>query len=283
MAIKFKCSCGKDISVPDAFAGKNGKCPKCQQPVKVPGGASTPSKPPSTPKSKPAPTSVGAPRLDSLLDDVGLKKQTGPICPKCATPIKAGAKVCVSCGLNFETGEQIKGFNANVERPEFDNPYLQEAALNMRRELLSEERRDKASMPWWMIMSFLIGAVTLCAAGVVIVDGQFGEKADPATFTGKIQNLPVYGVLGATVFITGSAIAIFAHLSIVGFMFGKSAMKGIGCFIGLWLASLPIGIANWADCKAAVKAIGIAMALIGFGHYLIVKGGGWNVFNPIFN
>jgi len=34
-------------------------------------------------------------------------------------------------------------------------------------------RRARAALPWWVLMSFLIGAMTLCAAGIVIVDGVF--------------------------------------------------------------------------------------------------------------
>ena len=30
MPIKFKCSCGQVLSVPDKMAGKQGKCPKCK-------------------------------------------------------------------------------------------------------------------------------------------------------------------------------------------------------------------------------------------------------------
>lgn len=35
--IKFSCSqCGKNITAPDHFAGKRGKCPGCKQPVNIP-------------------------------------------------------------------------------------------------------------------------------------------------------------------------------------------------------------------------------------------------------
>jgi hypothetical protein len=35
--IKFSCGhCGKNVSAPDHFAGKRGKCPGCQKPVQIP-------------------------------------------------------------------------------------------------------------------------------------------------------------------------------------------------------------------------------------------------------
>jgi len=35
--IRFSCECGKKIKVPSSYAGKNGKCPKCKNRVRVPG------------------------------------------------------------------------------------------------------------------------------------------------------------------------------------------------------------------------------------------------------
>jgi hypothetical protein len=184
--------------------------------------------------------------------------------------------------LNFETGEQLAGFALKQELPEFKNIFLQEAADNMRRDDVMELRRDKAAMPWWVIMSFLIGAVTLCAAGVVIVDGKFGTPADESTFFGKVQRLPVFTVLGMTSGITGIAITIFAHLSICAFAFSRSILQGIGCFILPLLFSFFYGIKHWADNKAAVKAIITAACFIGFGSFLIVQGGGFGLIQAVF-
>ena len=36
MPIKVTCECGKVTNVPDAYAGRTGKCPACKRPVKVP-------------------------------------------------------------------------------------------------------------------------------------------------------------------------------------------------------------------------------------------------------
>lgn len=269
MPIKFKCSCGHVLSVPDKFAGKTGKCPKCQKAVKVPLPKA------ATATAAKAATAVPAGLMDSLLDEAGLVKRTGPICPKCSADIRPGAVVCTKCGLHFEQGEQLVGFDAQTLRPEFDNPFLQEASDNMVRDLDMDLRRDRASMPWWVIMSFLIGAITLCAAGVILVDGNFGEPAPENTFIGGLQRLAVFTVLGMTATITGLAIVVFAHLSITFFGFTKSMGKGLACFFLPLLFSIPYGVMNWSENKAPVKAIIVASIFIGLGVFLVVRGDGF--------
>lgn len=299
MPIKFQCTCGHVLTVPDNAAGKNGKCPKCQATVKVPvpkaasstsGGATagktakpnTSSKPASAKAaaSKPvatASTEVTTPVgvMDSLLEEAGLTRRKGPVCPKCAADIRPGAVVCISCGLKFESGESLTGFKSQTTRPEFDNIYLQEASDDMVRDTIMDLRRDRASMPWWVIMSFLIGAVTLAAAGVVIVDGKFGEPAPEGQFIGKLQRLQVFTTLGLTVLVTGLANVLFAHLSITFFGFTKSVVHGLACFFLPILYSVPYGIMNWSENKAPVKAIMMASIFIGFGVFLIVSGDGF--------
>ncbi len=282
MAIKFKCSCGHILSVPDHFAGKNGKCPKCQQQVRVPKpagptAAQAAGKPAPSGKAKPATTPqppVGGGKLDSLFDDAGLVQKTGPVCPTCGSEIRPGTVICTGCGTNLETGERMKGFTAESSGPEFDNPYLQEAADNMRRDMVMDTRRSKAAMPWWVLMSFLIGAITLCAAGVVIVDGIAGAEASPDTFTGRLQKLPIPATLGATIGITGLAIAFFAHLSVCVFAFAKNVWHGVACFFLPFLVSLPYGVMNWGENKAPVKAMITAAIFIGLAVFMIIMWGG---------
>ncbi|MFK7737873.1 MAG: hypothetical protein AB8B50_17710 [Pirellulaceae bacterium] len=290
MPIKFKCPCGQTLSVSSKLAGKQGKCPKCQKAIKIPSpkGRATSSSgkaAPAGPKpgkvkaskhaSAPSPAVGGA--LDSLLDDAGLIQKSGPTCPDCMTDIRPGTVICTNCGYNFESGEKLTGFDAKHEGPEFDNLYLEEASKNMERDLVMQSRRDKSEMPWWVIASFLIGVLTLCAAGIIIVDGKFGTPDPEDTFIGKIQRWPVFTTLGLTSLITGIAISVFSHLSIVIFGFGKSVQQGLLCFFLPVVYSVVYGIMNWVENKAPVKAIIMASVFIGLGVYLIVQGGGFNL------
>jgi hypothetical protein len=229
----------------------------------------------NTPKAA-APVQVAAAtptnKFDSLLDDAGLKKKTGPVCPKCGAGIRPGTVLCTGCGLNFETGEMSTGFEAATLSMEFRNEFLQEAAHNMSRDGVMEERREKSGIPWWMIMSYLIGAITLCAAGVVIVDGNFNEPAAAGTFLGNIQRLPVLVVLGLTAMVTGSCISSFAHLSIVVFGFKQSIGKGFLCLL-IPFFSFIYGIIHWADNRQAIMAILTSIFTVSAGIAMIVMGG----------
>lgn len=280
MPIKIKCSCGQSLAVSSKMAGKTGKCPKCGKALKIPAG--NPKQPAASSQtaavSAKAGGQTGGPAdLDSLFDEAGLVKKAGATCPKCAKDIKPGTVICTSCGHNLETGEQLAAFNAKSAAREFDNLYLQEAADNMRRESMMETRRDKAQMPWWVIMSFLIGAITLCGAGVVIVDGMFGDLAPENTLIGKVQRWPVFITLGLTAMITGLAITIFAHLSITVFGFTKSIKHGIACLLLPLAYSIIYGILNWVENKAPVKAIMMALIFISLGVFLIIQGGGFGL------
>jgi hypothetical protein len=277
------------------MAGKTGKCPKCQKPLKIPataagtsaksgssaaaasGSSGSKGKKVSAASSAMAAQSDATGGLESLFEDAGLTQQRGPTCPECDAPIKPGTKICTSCGWNFETGEKIKGFQAKSAGAEFDNLYLQAASENMVRDLEMDKRRDRSAMPWWVIMSFLIGAVTLCGAGVVIVDGAIGTPMAETTLIGKVQRWPVFITLGLTALITGLAITIFAHLDITAFGFRKSWKQGVACLFLPLIYSIIYGILNWVENKAPVKAIMMALVFIGLGCFLIVQGGGFQL------
>lgn len=286
MSIKFKCKCGHVLSVPEKLAGKSGKCPKCKETVKVPVPKAAKQASAKQPSGASAANAMGggamAGMLDGLLDDAGLTQKSGPTCTNCMVSIKPGTVICTNCGLNFETGEKIKGFDVKASGPEFENMYLQEAADNMVRETVMESRRDKAAMPWWVIMSFLIGALTLCAAGVVIVDGKFGTPEPETSFIGKVQRWPVFTTLGLTSLITGVAITVFAHLSITFFGFTRNVWQGLACFFLPLLYSLIYGIMSWTENKAPVKAIMMALVFIGLGVFLIMRAGGFGLITSAF-
>lgn len=313
MPIKVKCACGQVLNVPDDKAGKSGKCPKCQKVVQIPaaaaaGSGASPSAAPAARSAAPATATATSPskaaanksanagkptakpaasvapvagKLDSLFEEAGLTKRTGPICPKCAAAIKPGTVMCTSCGLNFESGEQALGFAAKIEQQEFKNEFLQEAASNMVRDVVMDQRREKAGMPWWMIMSYLIGAITLALAGVVIVDGKFGTPSPEGSFIGNVQRLPVFVTLGVTAMITGLCIHTFAHLSIVVFGFMQSWGKGFGCLLVPFF-SYTLGIMNWADNRQALTAIGMSILTVGIGIFLIISGGGFDTLRTVF-
>src|SRR5436190_20000453 len=93
MPIKVQCACGKAFAAKDELAGKTVKCPGCQQPLKIPGGAPASAKAPaksaaataakaagkppaakapSAPAARPSPAAAPA-TSDSLFDEIGLQ------------------------------------------------------------------------------------------------------------------------------------------------------------------------------------------------------------------
>lgn len=296
MPIKLKCNCGQLLNVPDTAAGKAVKCPKCQSAVRVPSAtaatvptsAASPAaktaqakpaqaKPAQAPKPTAPAAQVAAPRpvMDDLFDEIGLTKKTGPVCPKCGGSIQRTAALCTHCGFNLQTGEQAIGFEARIEREEFKNPFLQEAAANMHADVLSEERHAKSGTPWWMLVSFLLGACFIGVAGIVIVDGTMNEPADAGTFLGKLQREKFGVVAGVTFAAVGSMISFFAHLSIVIFAFNKQVSTG---FMALFIPFYDIyfGIKTWADNKSGIYGLIIGSVLSGLGFWLNMFAGGIN-------
>lgn len=278
MPIKLKCNCGQVLNVPDAMAGKAGKCPKCQATLRIPAaasasaaGAAAPAKPATAkPAAVAAPAAAG---MDDLFDEIGLTKKTGPVCPKCGGSIQRNAALCTHCGFNLQTGEQATGFEARIEREEFKNPFLKEAADNMHADVLSEERHAKAGTPWWMLVSFLLGALCIGAAGIIIVDATMNEPAEEGTFLGKLQRERFGVVAGVTFATVGGMISFFAHLSIVIFAFGKKAGLGFAALL-VPFYNLYFGIKTWADNKSGIYGLIIGSVLAGLGVWLTIASGG---------
>src|SRR4029079_4843735 len=138
--IKVQCTCGKAFAAKDELAGKTVKCPGCQKPLKIPGGApaaakasgklaaaaksaagkhaavgagsgETPAvKAPAAPAAAPATT-------DSLFDEIGLQAaaaNTRP-CPGCTEPMPIDAVVCIKCGYNSNLGRRMQTMKVGGE------------------------------------------------------------------------------------------------------------------------------------------------------------------------
>jgi hypothetical protein len=154
---------------------------------------------------------------------------------------------------------------------------LQQAVDNMRRDKMVESRREKAAMPWWVLVSFLIGAIVLCGAGVVLIDANFGEPDPPETRMGRLQQLPVLVILGGTACLTAAVLSLFAHLSICAFGFEKKLWQGVACFFIPFLYSLPYGIMNWSENKAPVKGLMVAAGVAGAGIFMVMYAGSFRM------
>ena len=115
MAITFQCSCGKDISVADEHAGKQGRCPQCGKVIAIPrpAGASAAPAVPVAPlaAATPSPAADAAPaqrRLVSCVPD----KEGAKYFVQGTTPGRLAADVAEffdDQGYRLETGTRVDG------------------------------------------------------------------------------------------------------------------------------------------------------------------------------
>ena len=81
MAIRVKCSCGKQVQAANEQAGRKVRCPSCQALVRLPG-------------EREEPAGYGVEQVRK--------------CPGCKREWPPDAVVCIDCGYNFETGRKMR-------------------------------------------------------------------------------------------------------------------------------------------------------------------------------
>ena len=186
MPIKVTCQCGQSFNAKDELAGKAVKCPKCQQPLRIPAAANPAAKAPAAKASaakKPAPPSdpLGG---GSMFDEVGLKQHaagTRP-CPGCAEPLPQEAVVCVKCGYNTKLGRRMTTTNASGGGDEQAGhgavaaDQLERAAQTMEEDKEAEKATTNEGLPWWVYLILL--AVLLGFLGTMIVIANKPEPKD---------------------------------------------------------------------------------------------------------
>jgi len=205
MPIKVQCTCGKAFAAKDELAGKTVKCPGCQKPLKIPGGAAAaakaPAKPAAAAKSAPAaagsakPPAVKAPAVkapaapvaapattDSLFDEIGLQaaaKNTRP-CPGCTEPMPIDAVVCIKCGYNSNLGRRMQTVKVGSEggvggHGAIVEDLMNKAAETMEGDAEEEKKKTKSGMPWWFFLIILILLIGF-AAWMLLVWGKEEPK-----------------------------------------------------------------------------------------------------------
>jgi len=105
--------CQKNMQVPDNAAGRNVRCPVCNnafvvpalQPVGATAGAASASRPAVVSTPAPAPTSNGGavktPSMGSITLSGPAPQASGPpkVCPSCNSKLEEGAIACADCGF----------------------------------------------------------------------------------------------------------------------------------------------------------------------------------------
>ncbi len=285
MPIAVACSCGQKFAARDELAGKTVKCPKCQKPLKIPGGASAaaasggatagaraPQRTPQAGQSAPA-KPVGG--ISDLLDEAGFsapKPHAGPRCPACDAPMQPGAVLCVECGFNTQSGQRLAtlgegGIALTAGRPMTDGEKMVAKAA---RELAEAPIATKGSqfgdvrsigawiLPIFLPILLLIAlAVTLYWGGVIAGQVLLIFRAIAAGEWGLI--IP-FGLI-----LLGTALWIAGWFNISLTAIDKHVAHGILSLTTLGSYSWFIAPIYWEDCRSGGN-------LLYNGYWTIVLG-----------
>lgn len=133
MSIKVQCTnCNAGFKAKDELAGRRVKCPKCKHAISIP-------------KPAPKPQSVGAgynPLLDLLEDEDVRSVSRGPVCDNCGVEIVPGSVICIDCGYNLETGDQLE-----TEIEADDVGYTADSSMTDAERIMAKAEREIDEMP----------------------------------------------------------------------------------------------------------------------------------------
>ena len=231
MPIKVTCTCGAAFAAKDELAGRTVACPKCKQPLTIPGGAA-----PAQQVSRPAPAPQAAPdpAAPSIFDEAGLKarQQTGQVCPSCYHSMKQGTIICVHCGYNLQLGRkmvtQVHG-RGDAGHGEAAEIALQRAANALEEDKREEKKKTSEGIPWWGYLIMFTAAVGLLTMMMLL---------PPATATGV-----------ALMFLLGGGVlmSLYAQIMVIVIAFKDSVTQGlcvlfVPCYFFIYI------IMNWDQC-----------------------------------
>lgn len=270
MPIKVTCACGQSFAANDALAGKRVKCPKCAQPLQIPGAASAaPAKPPAggaaqqqtrTQQPRPQQPSPPAPAVDSfasVFDEVGLKPQqanAGPSCPNCRAPMAPGAILCVQCGFNQKLGrvmQTVTTSGAVAGMPSGGHGHggdvaarlMERAAQSIEEDAEAERSKTSEGFPWYGYLGMLVGALVFMAAMRFIPHGS------------------ALAVSGIVIWFACELVGLYAGIRILIAAFTEGIGHGLGClFCGCY--STYYAITRW-DAVGGYFLMAIAANFIG--------------------
>lgn len=227
MAIKATCgNCKSSFNAKDSLAGRNVKCPKCGEKLRVP-GEKTGAAPAKAKKKKKTKPSAGTFNLmDDLLDEAKVKtKSKGVVCDDCGAELEMGATICIECGFNLETGSRLRtdAFDDDAG----DNDYGATSAEKMMR----QAEKDIAETP------------------VTGDDQDFGDGAESvviAAVAGVI--LVILMAVALLIIYLMENLSDQIHSSLISFI--ASVALGIGCIAWITIVAFLVKKSQGIICLA---------------------------------
>lgn len=252
MAIKVQCnSCNASFKAKDELAGRRVKCPQCKNPITIP-----------MPQPVASMSSGYNPLLD-LLDDEDVKSVArGPVCNNCGSEITPGSVICIDCGMNLETGDQLE-----TEIEVDDVGYAADSTMTDAERIMAKAEKEIEDMPVTSDEqdfgdgsdSYVI-AVIACVAGLIMVGiglviilsmEQLAKVVNPAGIS-YVASIILYNAMGLWLTIvafkanTAHGIASictgFMWAIVFGFMQGKTLILPAVVMIVTWVMMFGTGL-----------------------------------------
>jgi len=216
------------------MAGKSGKCPKCQQLIRIPAAGSAAAPQSRIPaiakpaKAAPAVSAASSNAMTSLLDAAGIVQKSGTFCPNCDQPSRPGAVLCTNCGFNFTEGTKVEG-HKSLEKKQFGNKNLNHAVEMMARDASTQKRMLETGTPWWTMVAALAGLLIFVGGALIKKDeGQAGKRST-VPILAKIQAADWVPVMAGSAGAGLLLVAVFAQFAILFTAFFESSKQGLLC------------------------------------------------------
>ncbi|MGV3606989.1 MAG: hypothetical protein ACO1RA_11345 [Planctomycetaceae bacterium] len=258
MPIQVTCGqCQMTLAAPDALAGKAAKCPKCSAIIQVPGGnvpAPSPLSPLSPFANSTAAAGAGAP--------AGVAPG-GSVCPTCYSSLPPNAVLCVKCGYNLKTKQQIKTvrgagmggakLGGGDGHGDVASLILERAAQSIQEDAVAEKAKVSEGLPWWSYLVMLSMAI-----GFLVLMSFVPVK------TAMV-------VMGSLIAVIGGLLNLFGAIMILKVAFTDNLVTGLLClFVPFYV--LIFTFSRWDTCGSyflmqfgggALQGLGMFTALYG--------------------
>ena len=293
MPIKVACACGAAFAAKDELAGRTVKCPKCQQPLKIPAaGAPAPAAP--RPPAKHAPiqrpkASSGASSLNlgdevgrgmsDAFSDVGLGQQAAGthLCPGCSAPMAQNAIICIKCGYNAKLGRRMGTVTSgggdaggHAGHGAATAELMDRAAQTIADDQAEDQKKTGEGAPWWVYLLGMGALIGFMAMMMLIPQG-----------------LGMY-ISAVLMFMTSIVVLLYAWVRVLILAFLEHPLWGVAILVAdllmlvliaaLWLFGVPYApqvtnviamppawtlfvFVNWEKCGGYAALLGIAVAM----------------------
>ena len=240
MAIKASCgNCKSSFNAKDSLAGRNVKCPKCGEKLRVPGEkvAKAAGAPAKKKKKRVNPSAGTFNVMDELLDEAKVRgKSKGTVCDDCGAELEMGATICIECGFNLETGAKLR--TDAFDDDSGDNDYGATSADKMMR----QAERDIEETP------------------VTGDDQDFGDGAESLVIAGVAGVILVILMAGALLIIyLMENLSDQIHSSFISLI--ASITLGIGCITWITIVAFLVKKSQGIICLAT---LGLYCIVFGF-------------------